>query len=172
MWLHSESTSDKFQLRSSPRIVIISDKMSHHRRNSLRKNCCSDVLNHLLRLRFSPEELEQRDKSRKIDKFLEKDKNSFRRQVMSTTFPFFISHPSLSMNHFSMLFHIFIIVVATERSKARGASIVYCLHILQDSALYVSCFAIFVFLGEIASPWSWRVGKVDILKANENYSRD
>lgn len=38
-------------------------------------------MRHFLSLRFSPEELEQRDKSRKIDKFLEKDKNSFRRQV-------------------------------------------------------------------------------------------
>lgn len=50
-------------------------------RNSIRKNCCTDVLTHFRRLRFTEAELEQRDKSRKIDKFLEKDKNSFRRQV-------------------------------------------------------------------------------------------
>lgn len=51
------------------------------RRRNARKNCCGDLVTHMLRLRFTPEELEQRDKSRKIDKFLEKDKNSFRRQV-------------------------------------------------------------------------------------------
>jgi guanine nucleotide-binding protein subunit alpha-12 len=52
-------------------------------RRNVRKSCCcsGDLVTHLLRLRFTPEELEQRDKSRKIDKFLEKDKNSFRRQV-------------------------------------------------------------------------------------------
>ncbi|CAG9800259.1 unnamed protein product [Chironomus riparius] len=51
------------------------------RRRNSRKNCCEGIFSHLLRIRFTPEELEQRDKSRKIDKFLEKDKNSFRRQV-------------------------------------------------------------------------------------------
>lgn len=43
--------------------------------------CCSDLFNYLLRLRVSPEELDQRYKSREIDKFLEKDKHAFRRQV-------------------------------------------------------------------------------------------
>lgn len=43
--------------------------------------CCSDLFNYILRLRVSPEEIEQRYKSREIDKFLEKDKNAFRRQV-------------------------------------------------------------------------------------------
>lgn len=43
--------------------------------------CCNDLFTSLLRLRVSPEELEQRYKSREIDKFLEKDKYAFRRQV-------------------------------------------------------------------------------------------
>lgn len=43
--------------------------------------CCNDLFTYLLRLRVSPEELEQRYKSREIDKFLEKDKHAFRRQV-------------------------------------------------------------------------------------------
>lgn len=43
--------------------------------------CFGDLCNYLLRLRVSPEELEQRYKSREIDKFLEKDKHAFRRQV-------------------------------------------------------------------------------------------
>lgn len=43
--------------------------------------CCNDLFTYLLRLRVSPEELEQRYKSREIDKFLEKDKHTFRRQV-------------------------------------------------------------------------------------------
>lgn len=46
------------------------------------KICCgSDAFSHFLRIRFTSEELEQRDKSRKIDKYLEKDKHGFRRQV-------------------------------------------------------------------------------------------
>lgn len=43
--------------------------------------CCNNLFNYLLRLRVSPEEIEQRYKSREIDKFLEKDKHTFRRQV-------------------------------------------------------------------------------------------
>lgn len=55
------------------------------RNNNFSKSCsrcCGDLFNYLLRLRVSPEELEQRYKSREIDKYLEKDKNSFRRQVV------------------------------------------------------------------------------------------
>lgn len=47
--------------------------------------CCNDLFNYLRRLRVSPEELEQRYKSREIDKFLEKDKHTFRRQVQTYT---------------------------------------------------------------------------------------
>lgn len=47
------------------------------------RSCCGDLFGYLLRLRVSPEELEQRYKSREIDKFLEKDKHAFRRQVRS-----------------------------------------------------------------------------------------
>lgn len=43
--------------------------------------CCSDLINYILRLRVTPEEMDQRYKSREIDKFLEKDKHVFRRQV-------------------------------------------------------------------------------------------
>lgn len=43
--------------------------------------CCNDIFNYLMRFRASPEELEQRYKSREIDRFLEKDKHTFRRQV-------------------------------------------------------------------------------------------
>ncbi|XP_062548948.1 guanine nucleotide-binding protein subunit alpha homolog [Armigeres subalbatus] len=48
---------------------------------SCSRSCCGDFFGYLLRLRVSPEELEQRYKSREIDKFLEKDKHAFRRQV-------------------------------------------------------------------------------------------
>nr|XP_029719895.1 guanine nucleotide-binding protein subunit alpha homolog [Aedes albopictus] len=48
---------------------------------SCSRSCCGDLFGYLLRLRVSPEELEQRYKSREIDKFLEKDKHAFRRQV-------------------------------------------------------------------------------------------
>lgn len=43
--------------------------------------CCSDFFAYLLRLRVTPEELEQRYKSREIDKLLEKDRRSIRKQV-------------------------------------------------------------------------------------------
>ena len=43
--------------------------------------CCSDIFSYLLQLRLSPEELDQRYKSREIDKILEKDRRSFRKQV-------------------------------------------------------------------------------------------
>jgi hypothetical protein len=43
--------------------------------------CCGNFFSYLLRLRVSPEEFEQRYKSREIDKFLSKDKDILRRQV-------------------------------------------------------------------------------------------
>lgn len=43
--------------------------------------CCGKLISYLVRLRNTPEELEQRYKSREIDKFLEKEKHTFRRQV-------------------------------------------------------------------------------------------
>ncbi|XP_075151728.1 guanine nucleotide-binding protein subunit alpha cta [Haematobia irritans] len=43
--------------------------------------CCGNLLKYLIRLRNTPEELEQRCKSKEIDKFLEKEKQTFRRQV-------------------------------------------------------------------------------------------
>ncbi|XP_026843082.1 guanine nucleotide-binding protein subunit alpha homolog isoform X1 [Drosophila persimilis] len=43
--------------------------------------CCGNFLTYLVRLRSTPEELEQRYKSKEIDKFLEKEKHTFRRQV-------------------------------------------------------------------------------------------
>ncbi|KAH8272214.1 hypothetical protein KR018_011736 [Drosophila ironensis] len=43
--------------------------------------CCGNFLTYLVRLRSSPEELEQRYKSKQIDRFLEKEKHAFRRQV-------------------------------------------------------------------------------------------
>ncbi|XP_037811979.1 guanine nucleotide-binding protein subunit alpha homolog [Lucilia sericata] len=43
--------------------------------------CCGNLINYLIRLRNTPEELEQRYKSKEIDKFLEKEKQTFRRQV-------------------------------------------------------------------------------------------
>lgn len=62
---------------------------SNNNQNSSRRSvqrfscsrCCNDIFNYLMRFRTSPEELEQRYKSREIDKFLEKDKHTFRRQV-------------------------------------------------------------------------------------------
>ncbi|XP_039482350.1 guanine nucleotide-binding protein subunit alpha homolog [Drosophila santomea] len=43
--------------------------------------CCGNIITYLVRLRSTPEELEQRYKSKEIDKFLEKEKHTFRRQV-------------------------------------------------------------------------------------------
>ncbi|XP_052854710.1 guanine nucleotide-binding protein subunit alpha homolog isoform X1 [Drosophila gunungcola] len=43
--------------------------------------CCGNFLTYLIRLRSTPEELEQRYKSKEIDKCLEKDRHTFRRQV-------------------------------------------------------------------------------------------
>lgn len=43
--------------------------------------CCGSILKYLIRLRNTPEELEQRCKSKEIDKFLEREKQTFRRQV-------------------------------------------------------------------------------------------
>lgn len=54
------------------------------RRN--KSHCCSDIFTYLLRLRVGPEELEQRYKSREIDKFLEKDRHAFRKQVIISYF--------------------------------------------------------------------------------------
>lgn len=42
---------------------------------------CGNFLTYLVRLRSTPEELEQRYKSKEIDKILEKEKHTFRRQV-------------------------------------------------------------------------------------------
>ena len=46
--------------------------------------CCGNIINYWIRLRNSPEELEQRYKSKEIDKFLEREKQTFRRQVSYT----------------------------------------------------------------------------------------
>lgn len=57
---------------------------SRRRRHTSRFSClkcCGDFINYLIRLRVSPEEMEQRHISNEIDKFLEKDKSAFRRQV-------------------------------------------------------------------------------------------
>ena len=148
MWLRATSCKQKSPAAESTITVINKSEMSRRREINRRKNCCTDVLSHLLRLRFTPEELEQRDKSRKIDKFLEKDKNSFRRQVMwgfsgetSLSPPFVvvvsiaIFHPS-PMIHFFCVFHIYFHY--RRHSAHHGswrASIVYCLHIFQVSAL-------------------------------------
>ncbi|XP_070069097.1 guanine nucleotide-binding protein subunit alpha homolog isoform X2 [Drosophila takahashii] len=43
--------------------------------------CFGNFLTYLARLRSTPEELEQRYKSKEIDKFLEKERHTFRRQV-------------------------------------------------------------------------------------------
>lgn len=42
---------------------------------------CYNILTYIMRLRVTPEELEQRYKSREIDKFLTKDKHVLQRQV-------------------------------------------------------------------------------------------
>ncbi|XP_041675202.1 guanine nucleotide-binding protein subunit alpha homolog isoform X3 [Drosophila eugracilis] len=42
---------------------------------------CSDIIAYLVSLRSTPEELQQRYNSKEIDKFLEKEKHTFRRQV-------------------------------------------------------------------------------------------
>ncbi|KAH8421232.1 hypothetical protein KR009_006125 [Drosophila setifemur] len=43
--------------------------------------CCGNFITYLMRLRSTPEELDQRYKSKQIDRFLEKEKHTFRRQV-------------------------------------------------------------------------------------------
>lgn len=131
-------------------------------RNSIRKNCCTDVLTHLRRLRFTEAELEQRDKSRKIDKFLEKDKNSFRRQV-SNFLSLLITDDSLFCFTFLLSSRNWV-----HQSYVARDSIVYCLHISENTAFFVTCFAI--FLGETVIVGRWRVGKVNISKANANHS--
>lgn len=49
--------------------------------------CCGNLINSLIRLRNTPEELEQRYKSKEIDKFLDKEKQTFRRQVRNHNLP-------------------------------------------------------------------------------------
>ncbi|EDW27216.1 GL21168 [Drosophila persimilis] len=44
--------------------------------------CCGNFLTYLVRLRSTPEELEQRYKSKEIDKFLEKEKHTFSAAVL------------------------------------------------------------------------------------------
>lgn len=43
--------------------------------------CCTEALTCWLRLKLSPEEIEQRYRSKEIDRILEKDKQTLRRQV-------------------------------------------------------------------------------------------
>ncbi|EDV98777.1 guanine nucleotide-binding protein subunit alpha homolog [Drosophila grimshawi] len=71
------------------RAGLISDGAERLRRQGSRlqtsrfacMRCCGNFLTHLVRLRSTPEELEQRYKSKEIDRFLEKEKHTFRRQV-------------------------------------------------------------------------------------------
>jgi hypothetical protein len=126
-----------------------SKKMSRRRNSS--QSCCTDVLSHLLRLRFTPEELEQRDKSRKIDKFLEKDKNSFRRQVKLGNFPHHCLSPSrfsLTMNHFSVYFTYFLLSSQSERvrPKPRELQLFIVYIFFKTQRLYFDkFFSLFVF---------------------------
>lgn len=57
--------------------------------------CCGNLLKYLIRLRNTPEELEQRCKSKEIDKFLEKEKQTFRRQVRTSLFVFYVDFVNL-----------------------------------------------------------------------------
>lgn len=66
----------------------INHNTSRNQQNSRRSiqrfscsRCCNDFFSYLRRFRASSEETEQREKSRQIDKILEKDKDTFRRQV-------------------------------------------------------------------------------------------
>lgn len=58
------------------------------RRNE--KQCLSLCFTCLLRLRLTPEELDQRYKSREIDKTLEKEKHTFKKQVRIHNFLIFL----------------------------------------------------------------------------------
>lgn len=62
--------------------------------------CCNDIFNYLMRFRASPEEVEQRIKSREIDRYLEKDKHTFRRQVKFE----FESHESTTNSILTFIF--------------------------------------------------------------------
>lgn len=64
--------------------------------------CCNDIFNYLMRFRASPEEMEQRHKSREIDRLLEKDKHTFRRQVNAASqslFMFYTLFVSTYLSH-------------------------------------------------------------------------
>lgn len=63
--------------------------------------CCGNFLTYLVRLRSTPEELEQRYKSKEIDRFLEKEKHTFRRQVS----PLVNRHQPRSVYHFHIPFN-------------------------------------------------------------------
>ncbi|XP_037731656.1 guanine nucleotide-binding protein subunit alpha homolog isoform X1 [Drosophila subpulchrella] len=68
---------------------LISDRADHLRLQGSRLQtsrfacfrCFGNFLTYLVRLRSTPEELEQRYKSKEIDRFLKKEKHTFRRQV-------------------------------------------------------------------------------------------
>ncbi|XP_070854584.1 guanine nucleotide-binding protein subunit alpha homolog [Drosophila suzukii] len=68
---------------------LISDRAEHLRLQGSRLQtsrfacfqCFGNFLTYLVRLRSTPEELEQRYKSKEIDRFLKKEKHTFRRQV-------------------------------------------------------------------------------------------
>lgn len=84
---HQQTVSGRGTTSSST--GLISDGAERLRRQGSRlqtsrfacMRCFGNLLTHLVRLRSTPEELEQRYKSKEIDKFLEKEKHTFRRQV-------------------------------------------------------------------------------------------
>lgn len=84
---HQQTVSGRGTTASSA--GLISDGAERLRRQGSRlqtsrfacMRCFGNLLTHLVRLRSTPEELEQRYKSKEIDRFLEKEKHTFRRQV-------------------------------------------------------------------------------------------
>lgn len=58
-----------------------------------------------MRFRASPEELEQRQKSREIDRFLEKDKHTFRRQVSVISWHFGCTSENVDMHKIVLFFY-------------------------------------------------------------------
>lgn len=64
--------------RIGPSIITPTSRSNHQSSCFV---CCGQFFNVLLRFRGDSEELEQRYKSREIDKFLKKDKPTLRKQV-------------------------------------------------------------------------------------------
>lgn len=77
--LITHSAADGFMSSGAEQLRNQGSRLQSSRFICLR--CCGNFLTCLVRLRRTPEEQEQRCKSKEIDRFLEKERHTFRRQV-------------------------------------------------------------------------------------------